>query len=240
MKQIDKQKSFYLYYSIAVILLLLTVIYCVTTFTLAWFRDESTASNPDTSVSIIATLDLDITTNFNLRNMVLSPDTTYTLDKDGQDIGTYIKTSAKHNVDGAYVRVKFTCDIKELTLYFNSSKFTTSTTYSTSVKDKWFYNATDDYYYYIGYIDDAGTQFNAGYYVSNTLVNEGAGASGYYVDNGITNVTAGTSCQITLEFESIQRQYGASAEVWTTAPDVFKNFVTTDENLKHDSNDFYS
>lgn len=240
MKYTPKKNHGYIYYSVLVVLLLMAVVWCVASFTSAWFRDESTSSNPDTSVSVIATLDLDITTNFNLRNMVLSPDTTYTIDKNGSDIGTYIKTSAKHNVDGAYVRVKFTCDIKELTLYFVSSKFTTSTTYSASVKDKWFYNSADGYYYYIGYIDDAGTQFNAGYYVSNTLVNEGAGASGYYVDNGIANVTAGTPCQITLKFESIQRQYGASAEVWTTAPNVFKAFVESDEDLKHDSNDFYS
>lgn len=240
MKYVHKRKYNSFYYTMLVVALIVAFMWCVTSLSFAWFRDASTTSNPNNTVSVIGTLDLDITTNFDLRNMVLSPDTTYTVDKNNDDIGTYVKTSASHNIDGAYVRVKFTCDVKELTLYFVSNKFTTSTTYSADIKNKWFYNTTDDYYYYIGYIDDAGTQFNAGYYVSNTLVNAGAGSAGYYVDNGITNVTAGTSCLITLEFESIQRQYGASAEVWTTAPKVFQDFVTDDEDLKHDSNDYFS
>ncbi len=240
MKFVPKRKYSNFYYSMLIIALIVAFMWCVASLSFAWFRDESTASTPDNTVSVIGTLDLDITTNFNLRNMVLSPDTTYIVDKNNNDIGTYVKTSDKHNIDGAYVRVKFTCDVKELTLYFASNKFTTSTTYSEGIKNKWFYNTADGYYYYIGCIDDAGTQFNAGYYVSNTLVNDGAGSTGYYVDNGIANVTAGTSCLITLKFESIQRQYGASAEVWTTAPTVFKDFVTSDENVKHDSNDYYS
>ena len=111
------------------------------------------------------------TTNFNFRNLVLSPDTTYLVDKDGEDIGTYIKTSEAHNIDGAYVRVRYTSSRPELTLHFDSRYFTTATAYSEAQENHWVYNPDDDFYYYIGHIDDDFTQFNAGYYVDNTIDN---------------------------------------------------------------------
>ncbi|MBE5738808.1 MAG: hypothetical protein E7354_03695 [Clostridiales bacterium] len=223
MKLGQKSKFNYTYWTILVVMILVAFVWGVVRVTTSWFEDESTTSNPDPSVSIIGTLDLDIITNFQLRNLVLSPDTTYLVDKDGQDIGTYIKTSEKHNIDGAYVRVKYTSTRPELTLFFDANNYTTTTTYSAAVENKWFYNTTDGFYYYIGYIDDDNTQFNAGYYVDNTL----------------DNTKAGADCQVTLYFETIQRQYGASDEDddWSTSPQIFRDFVAKDNTIKHNPND---
>ncbi len=224
MKFTVEKKTNYLLHSAVALLLVLAIIWSVFTFTSSWLRDESITSNPDPSVSVIGTIDLDITTNFQLRNLVLSPDTTYLIDKNGEDIGTYIKTSEKHNIDGAYVRVKYTCDIPELTLYFVDN-YTTTNSYATPsvVTNKWYYNEADGFYYYIGYIDDNRTRFNAG----------------YYVDNTIDNTRAGVDCSVSLYFETIQRQYGASASDsdWLTSPQVFKDFVEYDSSIKHNPND---
>lgn len=222
MKLGQKSKFDYGYYIILVALILVAFVWGVVRVTTSWFEDESTTSNPDSSVAVIGTLDLDITTNFDFRNLVLAPDTTYLLDKNNKDIGTYIKTSEEHNIDGAYVRVRFTSTRPELTLHF-AGNYTTTNAYTSATENKWFYNASDDFYYYIGYIDDNDTQFNAGYYVDNTL----------------NNSKAGEPCKITLYFESIQRQYGASAsdESWQSAPQIFKDFVEKDGEIKHDPND---
>lgn len=223
MKLGQKSKLNYLYYLVLVIILLVAFVWGVVRVTASWLEDESTTSNPDPSVSIIGTLDLEITTNFNFRNLVLSPDTTYLVDKDGEDIGTYIKTSEAHNIDGAYVRVRYTSSRPELTLYFDSRYFTTATAYSEAQENHWVYNPDDDFYYYIGHIDDDFTQFNAG----------------YYVDNTIDNTKAGEDCQITLYFETIQRQYGASAHDadWSTSPKIFQDFVEKDGIIKLNPDD---
>lgn len=224
MKLGQKSKFNYFTYIVVVLLLLVAFVWGVVRVTASWLQDSSTTSNPDPSVSVVGTLDLDITTNFQLRNLTLAPDTTYLVDKYGEDIGTYIKTSEKHNIDGAYVRVKYTSTRDEITLFFDSDKYTTATTYSESQENKWFYNEADGFYYYIGYVDDIGTQFNAGYYVDNTL----------------DNTKAGEPCQITLYFETIQRQYGASAtdDSWkNTSPKIFKDFVEKDNTIKHNPND---
>lgn len=224
MKLGQKSKFNYFTYIVVVLLLLVAFVWGVIRVTTSWLEDTSTTSNPDPSVSVIGTLDLDITTNFNLRNLVLAPDTTYLVDKDGQDIGTYIKTSEAHNIDGAYVRVRYTSTRPEITLHFDSNKFTTATSYSSGEEKKWVYNESDDFYYYLGCVDDIGTQFNAGYYVDNTLYND----------------KAGEPCQITLYFETIQRQYGASADAngdWITSPTIFKDFVLQDESKIYNPDD---
>ena len=65
MKLGQKSKLNYLYYLVLVIILLVAFVWGVVRVTASWLEDESTTSNPDPSVSIIGTLDLEITTNFN-------------------------------------------------------------------------------------------------------------------------------------------------------------------------------
>jgi len=206
-----------IYQLLAIVLLCVSLIILTYNSTVAWFRDESITSNSAPNIKIIGTLGLDVTTNFNFYNLALAPDTTYLKDVNDSDIGTYIKVATEHNIDGAYVRVRYTCNRPELTLHFDSDMLTTIT----SPEDgSWVYNAGDNFYYYLGFIGKSNTQFNAGYTVDNTLDNTDA-----YAD-----------VEIELYFETIQRQYGASSAVWTTSPDCFKAFVLTDENKVHNAN----
>lgn len=211
-----------------VIVLLVAIVAIFSSTTLAWFMDESTTSNGEPNITLIGTLKLDVTTNFNFENLALAPDTIYETDANGDDIATYIKTADEHNIDGAYVRIKFTTTRREVgsttdidnsdlfDLYF-ATNLTTVTTYSDAVKNKWFFNATDGYYYYIGGVYSKNVMFNKGYKTTNLMQNSNADAV------------------VTIDFviESIQRQYGASAEVWTTAPEVFKSMATIESEIKN-------
>lgn len=192
--------------------------------TTAWFMDESVTSN-GTNINVIGTIDLDVTTNFNFYNLALAPDTTYTTDKDGQDIGTYMKTSSKTSPNlHVYVRIRYTATrwdklqnktipCSELTLYFQSSKFTNSTTYNSATDaGKWVYDPTSNYYYYLGKIGTGEIQFNAGYTTNNALHNDIADAE---VD-------------IQFDIEVIQQPYGAYDAVWTDAPAIFDAFAKAD------------
>ena len=146
-KDFETKSKFNIYTIVVAIVLCMIALTVFSTQTLSWFMDESTTSNGEPDITLIGTLDLDITTNFKFKNLSLAPDTIYTLDQDGQDISTYLKTSDNHNIDGAYVRIKFTTtrkdpgtdsfvDNKELfDLYFDSN-LTTNTTYSDAVKNK--------------------------------------------------------------------------------------------------------
>ena len=165
-----------------VIVLLVAIVAIFSNTTLAWFMDESTTSNGEPNITLIGTLKLDVTTNFNFENLALAPDTIYETDADGADIATYIKTANEHNIDGAYVRVKFTTTRREFGssididnsdlfgLYFTTN-LTTATTYSDAVKNKWFFNSTDGYYYYIGGIYSTNVMFNKGYKRKNLMQN---------------------------------------------------------------------
>ena len=217
MKKMRKGTKFGIYQFIGIVLLCISLIMITYNTTVAWFRDESITSNGEPNITIIGTLNLDITTNFNIYNLALAPDTTYTKDVDNNDIGTYIKLADDHTIDGAYIRVKYTCNRPEVTLHFATGMLTTTTA---SANNSWVYNEADDYYYYLGYIKPTNTQFNAGYTVDNTL----------------ENTKAFADVEIELYFETIQRQYGASAAVWTSSPQCFKTFVTTDEGLVHNAN----
>lgn len=208
---------------IGILFLCLMFIAIMSSITVAWFMDESETSNGEPNITLIGDLELDVTTNFKFSNLALAPDTIYTTDQDGNDIATYLKTSANHDIDGAYARVRYettrklvgaTTEIDNLdilNLYFVDN-LTTSTTYDNSSKNKWVYNNVDKYYYYLGGIYDTNIMFNRGYRTSNTMINEVADA----------NVS------ITFTVDAIQRQYGASDAVWTTSPQVFKDMVAVE------------
>ena len=53
---------------------------------------------------------------------------------------------------------------------------------------------------------------------------------GYKTSNTMQNIHADADVRIEFIVEAIQRQYGASAGVWDTAPQVFKDMVTTESN----------
>ena len=215
-----RNKSYQIF---GILLLCISIIALVSNITIAWFRDESVTSNGD-SVTIIGTLGIDVTTNFNFYNLALAPDKIYTTDKDNQRIGTYLQTSEDHDIEGAYVRIKFETDRRNigtityidntdlLNLYFDGN-LTTNTTYSASEKNKWFYNSADGYYYYIGAIEDSEVCFNAGYKTSNYM----------------TNVESNAEVRLVFTVEAIQRQYGAYLEIWTTAPNIFVEWAEEDE-----------
>lgn len=214
-----------LYQIIGILVLCLSVIMLSYNVTVSWFRDESSTSNGEPNISIIGTIDLDVTTNFNFYNLALAPDTIYTLDQDGSDIGTYIKTSANNDIREVYVRIKYTTTRKdkatgntipctELTLYFNNNT-TKATTYTSSEKNKWVYNSADGYYYYLGSIGSTNVQFNAGYATDNTF----------------NNAKAKSDVYVKLEIEAIQRPYGAYKAVWDTAPAIFNSFALADSGV---------
>ncbi len=219
-KDFETKSKFNIYTIVVAIVLCMIALTVFSTQTLSWFMDESTTSNGEPDITLIGTLDLDITTNFKFKNLSLAPDTIYTLDQDGQDISTYLKTSDNHNIDGAYVRIKFTTtrkdpgtdsfvDNKDLfDLYFDSN-LTTNTTYSDAVKNKWFFNVDDGYYYFIGGIYSTNIMFNKGYKTTNLMQNTNADA------------------EVTIKFqvETVQRQYGASVDLWNTAPQIFKSMA---------------
>lgn len=213
------------YQSLSIIAVILIFVAIMSSFTLSWFMDESTTSNGEPNITQIGELDMDVTTNFKFKNLVLAPDTIYTVDQNNTDIATYIKTSAIHNIDGAYVRIKFDTKRKNvgdsqyidnmdlLKLYFDGN-ITTSTDYNndTSTHNKWFYNSADDYYYYLGGVYETNIMFNAGYKTTNRM----------------TNAVASADVIIDFTIDCIQRQYGASEAVWTTAPQVFADMVAVE------------
>ena len=92
---------------LAIIIACLIFLAIISSITFAWLMDDSTTSNGDPDITLIGDLDLDVTTNFKFKNLALAPDTTYVVDQDGNDIATYIKTSDSHDIDGAYVRIKY-------------------------------------------------------------------------------------------------------------------------------------
>ena len=208
---------------LAIIIACLIFLAIISSITFAWLMDDSTTSNGDPDITLIGDLDLDVTTNFKFKNLALAPDTTYVVDQDGNDIATYIKTSDSHDIDGAYVRIKYETtrrnvgdtdyidNLDLLQLYFVDN-YTTSTTYDNSSRDEWVYNATDNFYYYLGGVYGNNVMFNRGYKTTNIM----------------TNVVANADVTITLTVDSIQRQYGASDAVWTTSPQVFKDMVAVE------------
>ena len=224
-KNFKPKKDRKMYQIFGILLLCFALISIFSYTTVAWLMDQSITSNGEPNITLVGTLDLDVTTNFKFKNLALAPDTTYTTDQSGEDIATYLKTSALHDIDGAYVRIKFSTTRKNvgessyidnsdlLTLYFVDN-LTTNTTYSETNKDKWFYNSSDNYYYYLGGIYSTNIMFNRGYKTSNTM----------------QNIHADADVRIEFIVEAIQRQYGASAEVWDTSPQVFKDMVTTESN----------
>lgn len=191
--------------------------------TSAWFIDESVTSNGKPNINVIGTIDLDVITNFDFYNLALAPDTIYTTDQNSDDIGTYIGTSTKNNIKDIYIRTKFTTNRSELTLFFDGN-LTSKTTFDPdddTLEDKWVYNETDGYYYYLGAVGSTKIKFNTGYKVDNTL------------NNAPTTNNAGEEVDINMLFEAIQRPYGAYKydTSWSTAPEIFKDFAAYDSGV---------
>lgn len=214
---------------LALLVLCFSFVVLMINTTIAWFTDESTTSN-GMNITLIGTLALDVTTNFNFKNLALAPDKIYETDYLGNDIGTYIKTSHNHDISGAYVRIKFQTIRKNIgssgfidntdlfNLYFGEhedTNITTSNSFSVDELDKWYYNDADGYYYYIGAVMDTYVTFNRGYKTTNRM----------------TNVERDAEVRIYLTIESIQRQYGAYKEVWPSAtrPAIFTEWAEYDE-----------
>ncbi|MBQ7351451.1 MAG: hypothetical protein IJW59_01085 [Clostridia bacterium] len=216
-----KASKFRLLWVFAIVAICIGLIVGSYTVTVAWFSDESVTSNGDI-IKVIGTIDLDVTTNFDFYNLALAPDTIYTTDQDGNDIGTYIKTSSQNNIRDVYVRVSFETNRSELSLFFDEGKLTTTTTYTSDLDNKWFYNSADGYYYYLGAVGGVDSvKFNAGYKVDNTL------------NNAPSTNNAGENVDIQIIVDAIQRPYGAykSDTDWATAPEVFKDFCAADSGV---------
>lgn len=226
MKLAHKNQKTRIYQIIGICLLCVLLIYLAINTTLAWFVDDSTTSNGSPNITKIGTLKLDVQTNFNFYNLTLQPDYTYDVDKEGNPIGTYVRTnSTEHDIDGAFVRIKYTTrrkvegssvwvdNLDLLTLHFDGNK-TTNTSYTSADKNKWVYNSTDNYYYYLGSVFNDFVEFNKGYTTS------------YKIGNEFKNAQV----EIDLVVESIQRQYGAYHEVWNTAPAIFNTFAYNEMN----------
>lgn len=217
---------------LALLILCFSFVVLMINTTIAWFTDESTTSNGGMDITLVGTLSLDVTTNFNFKNLALAPDKIYETDYLGQDIGTYIKTSLNHDISGAYVRIKFQTvrrnvgesqfiDNSDLfDLYFgepDDTNLTTSTAFSDDELTNWYYNSSDDYYYYIGAVMDTNVTFNRGYKTTNRM----------------TNVERDAEVRIFLTVESVQRQYGAYLEVWgNTVPTIFHEWAEVDEEAR--------
>lgn len=218
---------------IGIVLLFVSLIILLVNTTIAWFKDESISSNGDLKITLIGTLSLDVTANFNFYNLALAPDRVYLTDMLDQDIGTYIKTSDSHDIEGAYVRIKFETTRRNegdsefrdnsdlLKLYFGEGddyNITTQTSYDPSDdKPKWFYNEADGYYYYIGAVEDEPIVFNKGYITSNKM----------------TNLEKNAEVRINMIVESIQRQYGAYESVWgNDLPSIFTEWAEADEEAE--------
>lgn len=212
MKTYKHKTTYKLYHFIGIAILCFSLIMLTYNMTSAWFMDESVTSNGD-NLSIIATIDLDVTTNFNFYNLALAPDTIYKTDQHGADIGTYMKTSDKTSTNLAvYVRVRYTTNRPELSLYFESNEITTEkNNYDAAQHHKKWVLADDGYYYYLDAVRTSNIRFNSGYKTDNTFINS----------------KAGDPVSITLEFEAIQQPYGAYADkgVWADPPKIFKQFA---------------
>lgn len=215
----------------AVLVLCFSFIVLLVNTTLAWFVDDSTTSNGGAEITLIGTLSLDISTNFNFKNLALAPDKVYMTDYLGDDIGTYVKTAYNHDIKGAYVRIRFSTTRKNvgasefidnsdlLSLYFGDGEdtnITTSNVYDDDADPVWYYNEADDYYYYIGAVGDTNVQFNRGYKTSNRM----------------TNTVKDAEVKIFLTVESVQRQYDAYVHVWPLAPTIFVDWAEADKEAR--------
>ena len=212
----EPKKITKVYQILGTLLLCIALVLLSYNVTSAWLLDESKTSNGTPYIKVIGTIDMVVTTNFDFYNLALAPDTIYETDQNGTDIGTYIRTSTDNNIREIYVRVKFTTNRSELSLYFDGN-FTTETVYDEDIENAWVYNDVDGYYYYLGGVGSNDVQFNAGYKVNNSL------------HNGV----ADSDVTISMVFDAIQRPYGAykADEDWLSAPDIFKDFAAYDSGV---------
>ena len=229
MRAKKKTIGWLLYKTTLMSLLFVAVISLFVRFTASWFRDVSVTSNGPTSM-VIGTIDFDVVTNFDFYNLTLAPDTIYTKDGDssgqttGNSMATKIRTSSSHDIVDAFVRIKFITNRTELSLYFDSNRETVASSYPqqsgssydtqrNAINNRWYYNSTDDYWYYIGVVQGHGTNLW-------TTFNDG-----YKTDNTFTNAKAGEPVEMTFIVEGLQIPYGAYTEVWDTAPAVFNGYA---------------
>lgn len=208
MKSNNKKDIKGIYQMFGIVLLCFAIIILTYNITYAWFRDKSVTSN-NPNITIVGTIALDVTTNFKFTNLTFAPDTTYTLDSSGNSLSTKIKTADNHDIDGAFVRVRWTTNRSEITLHFGNNVTSSSDYLGSSDENKWYYNEIDGFYYFIGVVNNQDVIFNDGYYVDNTLYNAKAGAP----------------VEMSFYVEGLQKQYGAYLAEWTTAPTIFKTYA---------------
>ena len=227
-KDYKKNHSSRVYQIIGILLLCFSLIAIFSTTTISWLKDESKTSTGSPNTLVVGTLDMDITKSFYFKNLALAPDTTYLTDNDGNSLSIAIKTSDKHTIDGAYVRIKFSTtrklvgsqdyvDNSDLVKLNFLDNLTTSITYNDDSKNHWIYSADDDFYYYLGGVYDTNVLFNTGYQTTNSFINA-------YADAEVV---------FTFQVQAIQRQYGASAEVWNTSPQIFKDMANVESLIKN-------
>lgn len=225
MRKTNKRSIKLAYQVLGILFLCVSLIVLTYRVTLAWFQDTSTTSNGVPSVEVIGTIDVDVRVGnnnaFEFDNMTLAPDTLYynpTPNGTDIDYATYIKAGTNNNIGNIYVRVKYTCNRDEISLYFDES----------DGESKWVYNFEDTdnddvadtgFYYYLGSVGEDEIVFNDGYRVNNKL------------HNGI----AGSAVNMSIIVEAIQRPYGAYVAEWPNAPEEFVNFAAGDFTHDPDS-----
>lgn len=228
MRKTNKRSIKLAYQVLGILFLCVSLIYFTYHVTSAWFEDTSTTSNGIPSVEKIGTIDVDVRVGnnnaFEFANMTLAPDTLYYTENPTSgdiDYATYIKAGENNNIGNIYVRVKFSCNRPELSLYFvNALADNAITTFTSDLAGKWVYsyedtdndgNADTGYYYYLGGVGQEEITFNNGYKVNNSL------------HNGI----AGQPVDMSISVEALQSPYGAYLAEWGSAPDVFKSGAAT-------------
>jgi hypothetical protein len=175
-----------------IIIIMFLILYSVS---LAWFgqRDEND------SVLIVGNVALYVTTDINLANEPLEPNKLFTKTT---KIKGNTNESNPNNID-AYIRAKIDTDIKD-----SVGKSIIIPEFTIANSANWVYNAEDNWYYYIGYINtETEATFNNFLRVSNDLV----------------NLHAGEQIRITLTIHAIQREYQAylGDPSWATAPQAW-------------------
>ena len=100
-KNFKPKKDRKMYQIFGILLLCFALISIFSYTTISWLMDESTTSNGEPNITLVGTLDLDVTTNFKFKNLALAPDTTYTTDQSGEDIATYLKNYNLKDIDGS-------------------------------------------------------------------------------------------------------------------------------------------
>lgn len=184
--------------SLLIIIVLSFLIFYFVTY--SWFGE----SEYGPKVTVIGKIKLEVETNLEFPDKVLEPNKLY--DNMATTIG------CENNTDEAYIKVKFETDYKINNDYIIKPVLFVSDEFEAEGKQNWIYSATDDCYYYVGYISTSSTAtFN----------------TGFVVTNDINNVDKSKPVNIKLTVYAIQRHFKAyeSEPNWVGAPDEWKTEI---------------